>query len=483
MSQVAAAAEFPQAKASAAAILALRLAFIAAAPGVLTGIVSTTANIPITRYIQMLLYMPAVVLGIGIWCRSKSFARSAPVVSCVLLSWVGFLYASPQWSEGVEFIAQVTILLPVAALIVETGAWMTCARTFIYANAAVLALLFWIEYQKHGLSLFLGMHRFGCIYTEDFDQVIANPNSVGGQLAFVAVLSLALFVRAGRPRPQTTGVRPAKGVGVGWPLLYSLFCLLTASRGSFTALLAATATLLVGSVRSQRPSRYRDLGAFSIVAAAVLATLVSSGLFAPWELLSQRWKQTDNVATVGDRAEIWWDAYCAWRVDPVRSVIGTGTGAAPVVLGQFNTHTMINDGHVVRGTHSAYVEWGLSFGLLGLLPGIWLLGAMGRRALAMDQRDGSSTRTAILICVGVLAAVSEVHRWPSSLAVGSLVLAMLSDPPGSSRKCRPTRPERGTPAAEPALRSRVWKSPAVVPRPLAMEAGVGQKAAAGGEMR
>jgi O-antigen ligase len=463
------------------ALVALRLAFIAAAPGILTGVLGSTMSMPLTRYIQMVLYMPAVILGVRVWCQGRSFARSAPVLACVLLSWVGFLYASPQWSEGVEFIAQVTIVLPVAALVVETGAWAMCARTFIYANIPVLAFLFWIEYQKHGLNLFLGVHRFGSIYTEEYDRVITNPNGVGSQFAFVAVLTLAMFLRAGKSRPQVAGARQSKGIGVGWYLVFSVFCLLTASRGAFLSLLAATAMLLLGSVRSQRASRYRDLVAFSIVAGSVLLTVVSSGLFTPWELLSERWQQTDNVASVGNRAEIWEDAYHAWRSDPVRSVIGAGTGAAPVLLGQYNAHTTINDGYEVRGSHSTYVEWGLSFGLLGLVPGIGLMGAMARRALAMDRRDGSSTRTAILICVGVWAAVSEVHRCPSSLAVGSLVLAMLSERPGSRRQRRPAHSERGTPAAEPMLRSRVWTSPAVVPHALA-EAG-GQEIVGRGNTR
>lgn len=419
------------------AVLALRLAFIAAAPGVLTGILIMTASITITRYVQMVLYIPAVLMGLRIWCRSTSFARSVPVLASVLIVWVGYAYASPQSIDGLEFIAQVTVVLPVAALIVECGAWMLCARTFVYANIPVLIAIFLVEYQKHGTDLFLGIHRFGLVYIEEEGRMVANPNAIGGQFAFVAVLALALVLRTGTARARQLAGRHPKGVSLAWPVVFAFASLLTGSRGASAALTAGTGTLLLGGLKSQRPSRVRDLLMIGMLAASLLVTLATTNafaIFAPWRTLTARWGVVENVDTVGNRTVIWEAAYRAWKDNSVRTILGTGTGAAPMVLGQYCDDASPRDGHYLKSSHSVYVEWGLSFGLVGLIPALAMLFSTVRRARRLDRLDGTSTRQAILICIGLWAAVACIHRHPSSLAIGSLMLAMLSDPPAAKRK-------------------------------------------------
>lgn len=462
-----------QAQARKNAVLALKLAFIAAAPGVLAGIVMMTASITITRYIQMVLFLPAMFMGARIWCRSTSFARSMPVVACVLMVWIGYMYASPQSIEGLEFIAQVTVVLPVAALIVECGAWMLCARTYVYANVPVLITLFVVEYQRHGLDLFLGVHRFGLVYIEEEGIMVANPNAIGGQFAFVAVLALAVVLRTGASRARQLAGRLPKGFSLAWPMIFAFSCLLTGSRGASAALGVGTGTLLMGGMKSQHPSRIRDLLMVMVLAASLLATLAATNVFAmftPWRTLAERWVSSENVDTVGNRTLIWRTAYDAWKAESFRMVLGTGTGAAPMVLGHYCADATPRGGQYVKSSHSVYVEWGLSFGLVGLIPAICLVLAMLWRARRLDRLDGTSTRLAILLCAGLWAAVSCIHRHPSSLATGSLILAMLSDLPAKRPRSRPRPPAAACEPARPPLRARVWETAPACPAATSLAA-------------
>jgi hypothetical protein len=53
---------------------------------------------------------------------------------------------------------------------------------------------------------------------------------------------------------------------------------------------------------------------------------------------------------------------------------------------------------------------------------------MWYRARALDVRDGAVNRQAILLCLLLYAATVVLFRQPGWMAVGALVLAMLSEP-------------------------------------------------------
>ncbi len=97
----------------------------------------------------------------------------------------------------------------------------------------------------------------------------------------------------------------------------------------------------------------------------------------------------------------------------------------------FDRHVSKHDG-VTPGaldSHNAFVEWGLSYGLLGMLAGVWLAWCILRKAREMDRREGSVSRQALLACF-CLASMNYVTTYQLFfVAAGGLMLSMLSEAP------------------------------------------------------
>ena len=141
-------------------------------------------------FVDLALYIPAVLLGAWYWWKGRSFASSWPVITCVLLVWAGLAYAGNSESDrGFLIAALLTIVLPVAALIVEERSWLLCAKTYVIANAAAMAAALWYEMNGDITNPFYVMNRFGFLWARDGVTQTANPNQVGGQLAFAAVIA------------------------------------------------------------------------------------------------------------------------------------------------------------------------------------------------------------------------------------------------------------------------------------------------------
>ena len=245
--------------------------------------------------INVSLCLPAAFLGAASWLTIRSFARSWQVVACVVIAWVGLLYAFHiEKNRGIVAASYVLMTLPVAALIVEHRCWWLCAKAYVLANAFSMALALWFEYQVLGINMARSTFRFGFLWGDDGSR-LSNPNVVGGQLAFAAVLAFMLYLRANASADRRgPGSPPRERFSLGWTVFLSLGCLLTASRGASMAWLGGMGLLWVGGTRSQRAGKLKDLVAISIVFLAGLLFLATASGFAPWVSLQQRYAEHDD---------------------------------------------------------------------------------------------------------------------------------------------------------------------------------------------
>ncbi len=456
--------------------LALRLAFFVVGASFVVQKLGDAFDQNVSMIVAKVLCVPAVILGTASWWRTRSFARSWPVVLCTGIIWIGLFYAvETKHHKGLVFATYVTAALPIAALIVERRCWWLCARYFVYGSSLALGLAIWFEYHSHGSSLLSSLYRFGFLWNERRTVKLSNPNMIGGQLALAALLAFALFLRGGRG--GNAALRAAGGprpFSLSWTVALSMGCLFTASRGAFVTWFCGMGVMFYWGTRVDRLDRLKNLIAVSCVLLAAAIFIAASSGFSPWQTLQSRLQAGDKVFSVSGRLVFWKGAVEAWCSNPRYFFVGTGTGAAPDVLARSCGVTGA-DGvtFVPTAAHNAFIEWGLSFGLVGIVAGICLMVAFYRRAQLLDRRDGNVTRRAILLCF-ILCSMTYVTIYRFIVvAAGALILAMLSDPPPVARKSRAADSQSGR-AAIPATPSMGSKH-AGVPVPAGRIAGTDRR--------
>ncbi|RMG01478.1 MAG: O-antigen ligase domain-containing protein, partial [Planctomycetota bacterium] len=291
-----------------------------------------------------------------------------------------------------------------------------------------------------------------------------NPNQIGGQFALAAVIGFGLFLYEGRKKfanvvragggwslfaaddesrqlakllgsdQKATASDPGDVQGrTAWfdlaaSLLLSVGCLMTASRGAAVSLIAGLGLLLFRGTKTQSTARLREVVALGIV---LLFTAVGTAVFyeiVPWDRLVNRVFGTEKqgLTTLSGRVGIWKNAVGAITSDATMMTIGAGTGTADIVLGRMDAGARYNDNGVLsRFSHNTYLEWLLYYGILGAIPGAWLLYTVARAAHFWDARDGTVLRQAILLaifCEGITEVVFRMYSW---IVPASLLLALL----------------------------------------------------------
>jgi len=383
-------------------------------------------------FINVALCVPAAALGAASWLMVRNFARAWQVVLCVIVAWVGLLYAFEiEKNRGIVAASYLAMALPIGALIVEHRCWWLCAKVFVFSNAAAMSLALWFEYQTYGVNMATSTFRFGYL-VGDNGTYLSNPNVVGGQLAFAALLAFMLHLREGSAGADRRNDPAApKRFSLGWTVFLSLGCFLTASRGAFLAWFAGIGLVWFWGTRSQESGKLKDLVAISVVLLAVLLFVTVSVGFTPWGSLQKRFEAMPaSVLNPTNRFMVWKSAIEAWRSDPQYFLIGTGTGVAPDVLGEFNDY-VLPDGITVAAadSHNAFVEWGLSFGLIGMILGTCLMVTMWRRAYQLDRSHGNVGRRAVLLCFCMTSMYYVTFYQLLFVVAGAMILAMLSEPP------------------------------------------------------
>ena len=406
----------------------LALAIAVSALGILASKIWELLGRQPIMFFDLILMLPAVLLGSICWWKGRSYARSWPVVLCVALVWISLFYpGNVEIQRGSLIAALVTIPLPLAALIVEQRAWAFCAKVYVWANAAMMMAALWFESRvEHNIFQVLG--RFGFLVRADGSGHTGNPNQLGGQLAFAAVVAFILYLKSSEEREERTNAN-MPDLYLVLMVFLSTGCLLTASRGAFFSWLPAMGLLFFLGTGNLSRSRARDLVALSTAGLLVVMGLLVAGKATPWERLQERLGDRQNLGSLSNRTQIWGAALKAWQSHPDFVWRGTGIGMADDVLGQYSPMPDDNDEGVLRkNCHNGVIEWLLSLGILGIVGGACLAGSVAFQTFQLDSRDRNIGRSAMIICVVIFAmtAVSYRHKcWP---ATGALVLAMLTEP-------------------------------------------------------
>lgn len=378
-------------------------------------------------FFDLLLMLPAVLLGSIYWWKGRSYASRWPLVLCIALVWISLFYpGNVEKSRGCLIAALVSLPLPLAALMVEKQAWEFCAKVYVWANGAAMLAAIWFESRVEH-SVFSLMGRFGFLAAGDGSTYTSNPNQVGGQFAFASIVAFILYLKG-----CADGKKPKSGFPDVYLILMAMLSVgsaMTASRGAFAAWLPAMGLLYVWGTRQLPRDRLRDLVAVSAVGSLLALSLVVAGHATPWEKLTERLGDKRTVGNFSNRSDIWVGALKAWQADPDFLWRGTGIGMADNVLGAYSPFPEEDDQGVLRkNCHNAAIEWVLSLGLIGIVVAVCLGGSIVYQMIRLDTRDRNVGRTAMIVCVVIFAmtAVSYRHKcWP---ATGALVLAMLTEP-------------------------------------------------------
>ena len=429
--------------------LALQLAFVASALGFVYPKFCESFNQQPIPFIGMVLHIPAVLIGSWYWWKGRSFAGSWPVIVCVILVWTGLAYAGNSESDrGFLIAAMLTIALPVAALIVEKHAWLMCAKTYVIANGVGLTMALWYETRGNLANPWIVLNRFGFLWSEDGSTYLANPNQVGGQLALASVVAFIIYLKDYTSQEQRASGQVGTNSYLGLAAFLSFGCVLTASRGAAASWLVGMGMLVVWGTRSQSLARQKGFAFLMVGGVLSLMFGVMAAGVSPWENLQKRTAEIDSLYSLNHRARIWQDAYIAWTSDPDFILRGAGTGMADEVLGKIAIGAEEDSYGVLRkNCHNSFVEWILSFGILGIVCGTALMASITHKALLLDHGERNVGRLAILCTVLVFALTAVSYRHPCWTATGSLMLAMLSGTP-ARRGVRGPRTSRSEPSTD-----------------------------------
>ena len=402
-------------------------------------------------FVDLAFMLPAVLLGGVYWWKGQSYASRWPVVLCILLVWLSLFYpGNTERMRGLYIGVLLTIPLPLAALVVEKRAWLFCAKVYVWANTAAVLMAFWFESRSES-SLGVALGRFGFLVSDNGVDHTGNPNQVGGQLGFAAVLAFILYLKDGEESKDKDRTSRFPNVYLLVMIVLSITVMLTASRGAFAAWFPAVALLFALGTGGIAMSRLKDLVALSIAGVLVVMILSTAGQSTPWDQLNKRFGNRRTSGSLSGRSEIWVDALEAWQSHPDYIWRGTGIGMADDVLGRFSNYAKDDgEGGLLRkNCHNGFVEWMLSFGLVGIAAGVCLAGSMLYQALRLDMRDRNVARIALLSCSAIFALTSVSYRHECWTASSALALAMLTEPVW--RRHKTDGKQVGEGASRPAL--------------------------------
>lgn len=435
-------------------------------------------GVEVPEGVQFHVYAPAAVIGCLAWLKRPSYLRDWPFLFTLAVPIIGLFYGeSPVLATNIIVAFYLVGGVWFASLIAESGRWKLLARTFVIFNMLLVLVILWMNYRVFGGSLRLSLLKFGYIPLMNWS-ASANPNQVGGQLAFASVLGLVVFLRSGRmivrhpvvsPESRVSGstadgafsafwfqekgqlirfrfdrpVSLAESRGeiparfrfgdADWFILLAggitaIGCLLTASRGALLSLVVGSGTVLFGSLGLQPIQRVRDFVVFAVFSLLVGCLIAATLSVNPLQPMSLRLfgEEGTTILTAGNRLPIWENAMHAWVSDPVRFLIGAGTGGADVAVGAVDIGAKYDDyGVIRRSCHNMFLEWIVSYGLVGLLPGLVLTLAVWNRATLLDRAEQAFDRRGLLLAMIAFAMSAVTYRHLSWPLQAGLILALL----------------------------------------------------------
>ena len=386
------------------------------ATGFLLRIAGMDEYVPLWIWERSVLFaaLPAIVLGAAACRHYANFVRSICLLACVTIFALGIMWADPtERGRGIITFAFLAIPLPVAALIVKNRYFESCMLAFVVASTCTFA----VGLLQPGAA---ANGRFG-VMLDEYGTSQANPNAVGLQAALVALLVYELYFAAssGRSRMNRASHRDVR---LGF-LLFGFSLAVVALSGSRTAMISVVAGLMGPFVRDVRVRIV--LLALPLCLLFYLMATESLGLF---DVLMSRF-QDRTLQSAGDRTDIWSFSYQVLTRDFETAVLGVGSGALDKELGAY-TFEGVGRGRddVFRlHSHNLYIEWVVTLGALGAIPGALLLLSAVGSAFRLDRLHGSVFRRSLLsycLVLGLAAVVYRAEFWP---VVGGILWASLSD--------------------------------------------------------
>ncbi len=414
---------------------ALQLSIAAGASSIIVGILPQLGYLTGIPYPELVLHIPATVLGIFAWLRLPHLRRVAPLNACALLFLIGIVWVVPvERKRAVLLFASAVISIPIGALILDTDGFARSARTFLWFTIAALAASLIITAQHGEFSDLLNV---GVTLDSHRDR-LTNRNGFGSQLAFAAVLALALYVGA---RPFSSQMRAVKSSGSKYLFLaagLSFAVILTQSRGQTLALFIGASSLIVTSTKVSVQRRFGFVFGLGVIVISSTLLLESFVHVSPWRIIDRY--QDATVSDMGGRTEIWHAAYQAMMSTERQLALGSGTAGADQLLGK-NTPSgkRGEDGVLRRSTHNTIIEWLLCYGILGIAPALWLALWAFRRARYLDRVFGSGSLRSLIVMTFVSGQALVFYRTPAWPAAGALLWAALAQRPRPRRRVSASR--------------------------------------------
>jgi O-antigen ligase len=159
--------------------------------------------------------------------------------------------------------------------------------------------------------------------------------------------------------------------------------------------------------------------------------------------------------------EIWAALPEIARDHPGIMLFGAGTGAVDYYLGSYVTRIKLSADDIVRKhSHSSYLEWILSYGVLGSMFGLAALLALFRQLRRYDRlaRDTAGLSLALFWGMSSLTTVTWIH--PFSVVFTAMVVGLIKHAERLSidARCLPLRMA----SAQPNVFDRSVYSPSMV---------------------
>lgn len=368
------------------------------------------------------------------WIPAARIFVVANAAALLLILYLDYLVHSGGWGR---------ILARFGFTLLETGEASTNPNQVggQFALAAVIGVLLFVRSGRSLPQSVAEMLGSDDPYRRGFADGLGAPTiGASGRAAFVREPHIA----AVPPRAAAEAFRsslthrwkiagPTKAKALDWWSLVAagpltLGCILTGSRGAGLALLASLGVLLFADTRSQDRGRLRDLVALGTLAVWLGCLAVFLSGINPLERIQQRLmgSEGESVRSLGSRLPIWENAFRAWRADAGSILIGAGTGQAEIALGRIDAGAKLGDhGEYRRACHNMFIEWLLSFGVFGLLPGIWFYWTCWRRAALLDRAEGTFSRRTLLLAVTLFGMTADLHRHFHWVVMSAWLLAML----------------------------------------------------------
>lgn len=321
-------------------------------------------------------FLPGAFVGALVFIFRYSHAR-LPFLLVGTLVMLGLTWSdSGEILNGMLFTVTIIATMSIGSLFATSDTWWSAARYFI-AGALISSLVLYFDFQLGTQSV-----RLGAVVVDGTRVMEPNLASVMFATATISALTLAFNSRTGNV---------ARVLLLMISVWFVWIILLSGSRGGTATVVAAIVALLLFG--TSKWAKVVLSGATAIATVAVFWMLQNgTGL-----VLLDRFASTGS-SNIGGRTEIWRQSarLFLFEWDWPQQLLGAGTGSAPYSLGRFapqvgwtlSHRTYGLAGEVLRvNTHSGFVEWLLTFGLLGIAIGVFALVHACIRCYLIDRNQ------------------------------------------------------------------------------------------------